>query len=323
MAKNKIKKEDLSKINPYNIQQHGISFSDWIKQVFIIKKDEFGKPLYRTITDRTEDGFKEVKIYKLKRIAELWLICLTALIKLEFAHNYKSYNKKDFQSYKFYGRYSILKNMILSAAPDELKYQLSKSITLQTISTAMKRIENDGFITIDYDHSVKYKEREEGKYFRTIKINHQKLVELSDFNLSKKERSKTWNNYHRCSREHRYIRKRIFSSLQPLINDLADKEKKMEYRKKLASLKLKLKGEYDVFQAFILHKQKLYKTKQINKMTIIKSEKDLSEELLSSMYNSSSGLPPEEYEKAYGIPGANCLTSSQEQALQDFYARIK
>ena len=98
----------------------------------------------------------------------------------------------------------------------------------------------------------------EGRNFRSIKVNHDKIVELSEFDLEpnyKQKDNASWNKYKRCSREHKWIKKRVISSLSKLSKELKDKERKAEFKKKLAALNLKLKNSFDVFKAYVITKQ--------------------------------------------------------------------
>ncbi len=134
-------------------------------------------------------------------------------------------------------------------------------------------------------------------------------MELSEFNLDKRKRSDTWKKYHSSSREHKWIRKRPVSYLKPLIEDLADKNKKEAFREKLRSLKLKLKNHQDVFKAFIINKQKMYKTSPLKNLTTIKSMKEYADEEIRIMYQNHD-------------TGEIVLSYEQQTILQNFIASI-
>ena len=272
MAKiKKLTKEQIAQINPFGYQHHYMTTSDWIQQCFEIQCDSKNKPIILPgckIFNEEGKLIQQFK-YKVKRKAELWMIALVIIMDLEMSVRTKdALNKKKVSDFAFYGSYNRIREKILASVDSRLVPQLSRTITLRSISTAMKRAEKSGFVNIEYDYSVTRKTCSKDENYRRITINYDKLMELSEFNLDKRTRSYTWKKYHRCSREHRWLAKRPVSYLKPLIEDLADKNKKEEFRQKLQGLKLKLKNYQDVFKAFIISKQKMYKTNELKNLTI-------------------------------------------------------
>lgn len=310
MAKQKyLTKEQMDLINPLGYQHHYMTTADWIKQCFEIQCDAANKPIIlpgRQIIDEHGNITQQYK-YKTKRKAELWMIALVIIMDLELITRTNNVLKnKKVNDFGFYGSYNRIREKILASVDSKLVPQLSHAITTRSISTSMKRAEASGFITIKYDETVTRKTCSVDKNYRRITINYDKLQELSEFNLSK-ERSETWKKYHSSSREHRWLRKRPVSYLKPLIEELADKQKKEEFKEKLKALNLKLKNHQDVFKAFIINKQKMYQTSKIDNLTAIKSTKDE----LSVMYQEPIVEPN------------FILTTEQSYILQDFYRRLR
>lgn len=292
MRHGRFSKEQLENINPLKMQHHYISTRDWINQCFIIQRDTTGKEII--IPDRTilsEDGtIVSQSKYKIKRVAELWMISLVILMDLEFNLRAKSVlnkNKKSkaIKDFAFYGSYKSIRNQILDSVDVKLRPQLSRSITIRTISTAMKRAELSGFINITYDETINRKNCTHEDNYRRITLNYDKLKEISTLDPFVNS-SYAWQKYHRCSREHRWMRKRPVSYLKPLIDDLSDKNRKEEFKQKLAKLKLRYKNEQDVLKAFIIKNQKMYSANtSLNKnLTAIKSVTEEADKQLMSMY---------------------------------------
>ena len=221
--------------------------------------------------------------------------------------NKKNKQMKDFA---FFGSYARIREKILDAVDEKLRPQLSRSITLRSISTSMRRAADSGFIKIEYNETVTRKTCSDTENYRRITINYDKMMELSEFNLDKRVRSNTWKKYHSSSREHKWLRKRPVSYLKPLIEELADKNRKEEYREKLKALKLKLKNHQDVFKAFIINNQKQYKTKPLKNLTTIKSMKEQADDEIRIMYVNHD-------------TGEVVLTPEQEAILLDFYAKLR
>ena len=282
----RLTKEQLALINPLGYQHHYMTTADWIKQCFEIQVDKNNKPIIvpgRQIIDENGNISQQYK-YIIKRKAELWMIALVIMMDLEFTTRTRQLlNNKKVKDFAFYGSYARIREKILDSVDSRLVPQLSHSITIKTISTSMKRAAASGFITINYDYDITRKTCSAEDNYRRITINYDKLMELSEFNLGK-TRSETWKKYHSCSREHRWLRKRPVSYLKGLIEDLADKNKKEAFREKLQALKLKLKNHHDVFKAFIMSKQKMYKTSGLKNLTTIKSLKDVADEEIRIMY---------------------------------------
>ena len=230
MAKvNKLSKEQVTLINPYGYQHHYMTTAEWIQQCFEIQNGPNGKPIIlpgRKIFNEEGNQVQQYK-YKVKRKAELWMIALVIIMDLEIAVRTRDViNKKKVNDFAFYGSYKRIREKILDSVDHRLVPQLSHTITIRSISTAMKRAEKSGFVKIQYDRTVTRNVCSVDDNYRRITINYDKLMELSEFNLDKRNRSETWKKYHRCSREHRWLRKRPVSYLKPLIEDLADKNKK-------------------------------------------------------------------------------------------------
>ena len=297
-VENVVKKSKINHINPYYCEHHYMLTTDWIKQCFEIQCDENGKPI--VVPDRPyfdENGnLTQQNKYKIKRKAELWMISLVIISDLEMITRKKKQKITDFA---FYGSLQRIRNIILNSVDPRLTPQLSRSITIKTISTSLRRAEKSGFIKIEYNRNITNKTCSHTENYRRITLNYEKLMELSEFNLERK-RSQTWLKYHSSSREHRWIRKRPISYLKPLIDELADANKKEEFRGKLAKLKLKLKNHQDVFKAWIMSKQKFYQTMELKNLTAVKSKKDESDDLLARMYQKpdTSGVVLTSHQKA-------------------------
>ena len=294
MAKQKyLNKDQIKLVNPLGYQHHYMTTENWINQCFEIQCDKAGKPIIlpgRQIIDENGNVTQQYK-YKIRRKAELWMIALVIIMDLELITKTRDViNNKKIKDFGFYGSYARIREKILASVDSRLVPQLSHSITTRSISTSMKRAEASGFITIKYDETVTRKTCSVDKNYRRITLNYDKLQELSEFNLSK-ELSETWKKYHSSSREHRWLRKRPVSYLKPLIEELADKQKKEDFKEKLNALKLKFKNHHDVFKAFIINKQKMYQTSGIDNLTAVKSMKGK----LSVMYQ-QHGAEPGEYE---------------------------
>lgn len=323
MAKVNLTKEQKAKANPFMLNNHYIGFDDWINQSFEMILDEDDKPIkvrgaLQCFDEHSNPVYNDR--YKLKRKNELWLILITYLIRLALQQQNKSVTQnREIEPYIYYGTYASLRDDLAKHYPKELKNQLKQSINLSTISTSMKRAAESGFIKIEYDHEVNSDNKRvmnaQGRHYRSIKLNYDKILELSSFNLDPKHEQKndyTWQKYHRCSREHKWIKKRIISSLLPLVEELKDKERKAEFKKKLAKLNLKLKGPQDVFKAFIITKQgdRFLPNEHVHdNLTALKSTKGYK------------GAPPPEEEIDYDSSGY-ALTAEQEAFLEAFYERI-
>lgn len=311
MASGQVKPKSKKEVcNPLGYEHHYMSFEEWVKQCFEIQYDNSGRPIIlpdKPIIDENGNVQKQFK-YKIKRKAEEWMIATVYIMELEKFFREKDFDnkKKQVEEFAFFGSLDRIRNKILSCVKKELVPQLSKTITRRSISTSLKRASASGFINITYDQTVTRKTCSIDKNYRRITLNYDKLQELSEFNLSN-ERSDTWKKYHRCSREHKWLRKRPVSYLKPLIDELADKQKKEAFRKKLRALKLKLKNHQDIFKAFIISKQKMYQTSKINNLTAIKSKKDE----ISVTYS------PPIVEPNY------VLTTEQSAMLQDFYNKLR
>lgn len=294
---------------PYGYEHHYMKTTDWINQCFQVQQNENGRPIIlpdRPIIDENGNVLKQSK-YKIKRFAELWMISLVLIMEIEFnVRNDKK--KRKTNDFAFYGTYGHLRNAILNSVDPRLVPQLSRSITVNTISTSMRRAEASGFIKIEYDKTVTNETCSDTNNYRRITLNYDKLMELSEFNLSK-ERSQTWKKYHSSSREHRFMRKRPVSYLQPLIEDLAKESKKEEFREKLAKLKLKYKNHQDVFKAWILTSQGFYITGANHNLTAVKSKQDAQDEIIARMYQK----PVED----------KVLTDEEKAILDDFLSKIK
>lgn len=307
-----LSKEQLALINPYGYQHHYMTTADWINQCFEIQQDNDGRPIIvpgHQIFNENGNIVQQYK-YKIKRKAELWMIALVVIMDLEFATRALSViNKKKVKEFAFYGSYNRIREKILDAVDSKLVPQLSRSITIRSISTSMKRAEASGFIKIEYDQTITRKTCSIDKNYRRITINYDKLMELSEFNLDKKKRSNTWKKYHSSSREHKWLKKRPVSYLKPLINELADKNKKEAFREKLKALKLKLKNHQDIFKAFIINMQKMYKTSPLKNLTTIKSMEEQATEEIKIMYQKHD-------------TDEIVLSPEQQAILQGFYASI-
>ena len=91
--------------------------------------------------------------------------------------------------------------------------------------------------------------------------------------------------------------------------DLKEEIDVEEFRQKLKALKLKLKNHQDVFKAFILSQQKMYKTSDLKNLTAIKSTKDQIAEELHVMYQNHD-------------TGEYVLSPYDRELLQAFYAKF-
>ena len=293
MAKKQVyTKAQKAVFNPLGYEHHYMLTEEWIKQCFEIQCDSSGKPIIlpdSPILDEHGNFIPQCK-YKIKRKAELWMIALVIIMDLEMVFRKDALvNNKHMKEFAFFGSYDRIREKILACVDSRLLPQLSRRITRRSISTSMKRAASSGFITIEYDETITRNTCSIDKNYRRITLNYDKLQQLSEFNLSR-ERSETWKKFHRCSREHRWLRKRPVSYLKPLIEELADKQRKEEFREKLKALNLKLKNHQDIFKAFIINKQKMYKTSNIDNLTALKSKKDE----ISVMYH-KHGLAPGVY----------------------------
>ena len=288
-----------------------MTIENWINQCFEIQCDSNGRPIIlpsKPIIDENGNVIQQTK-FKIKRKAEEWMIAVAYIMELEKFFREKAFDskKKQMEEFAFYGSYDRIRNKILSCVDSRLVPQLSRTITRRSISTSLKRAEASGFIKIKYDHTVTRNTCTADSNYRRITLNYDKLQELSEFNLTNK-RSKTWKNYHRCSREHKWLSKRPVSYLKPLIDELADKKRKEEFREQLKALKLKLKNHQDVFKAFIIKKQKMYKPSNLDNLTAIKSTKD---EMSVT------------YQKPVGVESDDPLTPEQMAILHDFYLKLR
>lgn len=313
MAKQKyFTKDQLAVLNPYWYEHHYMTTADWIRQCFEIQCDSSGKPVIvpgHQIVNESGVITQQYK-YVIKRKAELWMIALVIIMDLEMVTRTRTMLKKEkVKDFAFYGSYARIRERILDAVDPRLVPQLSRSITVRSISTSMRRAAASGFITIKYDETVTRKTCSTDDNYRRITINYDKLMELSEFNLDKHKRSNTWKKYHSSSREHKWLRKRPVSYLKPLIEDLADKNKKEVFREKLEALKLKLKNHQDVFKAFILNQQKMYKTSPLKNLTTIKSMKEQADEEIRIMYQNHD-------------TGEIVLSHEQQAILHNFIAQM-
>lgn len=316
MARKKVNKKDDFNILHY--RKHGLSTPEWIKRCFEIQTTPDGKPIVlpaKPIID--ENGIlRKQRKYKIKRHAELWMIALVAIMDIEYNTRYKAHrNKKQIDSFAFYGSYKLIRNLILNSVDERLVPQLSQSITFNTINTAMKRAEKSGFIKIEYDDTVNRENCSREKNYRRITLNYDKLVELCDFNLDKHKwcSSDIWKKYHHSSREHKFIRKRPVSYCKKLIDDLTDDKRKNEFKAKLAKLKLKYKNHHDILKAFINTKQKKYSVNNeysTKYLTTIKSEADDQAEMMRLMYQKPK-------------PSECVVTESQVELLKSFIDNIR
>lgn len=325
MAKVNLTKEQRAKANPLMLNSHYIDFDSWMNQSFEMILDEDDNPIkvrgaLQCFDEHSNPVYNDR--YKLKRKNELWLILITYLIRLALQQQNKSVaQNREIEPYIYYGTYASLRDDLAKHYPKELKNQLKQSINLSTISTSMKRAAESGFITIDYDYEVNSDNKRimnaQGRHYRSIKLNYDKILELSSFNLSPKYEQKndyTWQKYHRCSREHKWIKKRIISSLLPLVEELKDKERKAEFKKKLAKLNLKLKGAQDIFKAFIITKQcdRFSPNEHVHdKLTALKSTKGYK-----------GAPPPDVFDEDEYDDSGYTLTAEQEAYLEAFYERI-
>ena len=314
MGKRRFTQEQLKMINPYNYQHHFVKTTDWIKDSFEIQCDKRGNPIKlpaRPIIDENGNLIEQDK-FKLKRKAELWMIAMVIIMDLEFSSKSKSVaTKSKDATFAFYGSYKTIRNVILNSVDPQLVPQLSRSITIKTISTSMKRAEASGFVKIDYDETVTRRNCNKENNYRKITLCYDKLLELNYFETEKDHQSSEWTKYHASSREHRWMKKRPVSYLKPLIEDLSNKEKKAAFKEKLLKLKIKLKSDKDVMKAFILTKQKQYINKfTTDKLTAVKSNMEEADELVQLMYQN--------VDVATGV----IVTNEQRAMLQDFIQRI-
>lgn len=308
----KMKKQDF---NLLKYQHHGLSTAEWIKRCFEIQTTPDGEPIVIQCGSMINEDGKEIPLYKykIKRYAELWLISLVVMMDLEFAvRKNNAFHKKQSTDFAFYGSYSRIRNVILNSVDSRLVPQLSRSITFNTINTSLKRAAASGLINIQYDETVTRNTCTHDKNYRRITLNYDKLQELCDFEVTPKGRSKTWWKYHHSSREHKFMRKRPVSYCKKLIDDLADKNHKDEFKAKLAKLKLKYKNYHDILKAFIITNQKRYLAGNeyaIKFLTTIKSEEEVQNATLRYMYQKpdESGL---------------ALSEEQQQLLKDFYSLL-
>lgn len=315
MGKFRLTKEQMKVADPYEYHHHFLKTSNWIRQSFEIQCDKNGNPIKlpaRPIIDENGNVKQQTK-YKVKRRAEEWMIAIVIMMDLEKNTRIKSVaNKKKFDDFAFYGSNKIIRNTILNNVDPLLVPQLSRTITIKSISTSLKRAEASGFIKISYDHTYTKKDGSKKKNIRKIKLCYDKLMELNYFETGKNKDSYEWKKYHASSREHRWMLKRPVSYLKPLIEDLSKKEKKNEFKQKLLKLKLKLKSEKDVLKAFILSKQKKYiNSYTTDKLTAVKSNMEEADDLVNKMYRDV------DYDS-----GEFIMTDEQHLMLQGFIQRI-
>lgn len=311
-------KAELKKANPYELHKHYTSFDEWLAQELTVKTNADGsyKMKYANRYELDENGnYIQPQVLDIHHGVELWMICLTKLIdwSIVFAKN-EIANKREPKVFEYYGSYRSLRNAILKACPRDLRGQLTQSITVRTISTSMKRLAASGFIKIEYDPNFIGKTRDEkaamnaqGRHFRKITINYDKIIELSNFEFEKHNKTNVWTSYHDRSREHRWLKKRPYSSLNPILKDLSDKKKKREFAEKLARLHLKLKTAQDVFKAYILFVQNRY----------TKSE-DLTQNLTALKFTEM-----DEVKAAMAYDSSDAISPYQQAMLNDFINRIQ
>ena len=318
MGEKKIRltKEQMKLANPYQYHHHFMKTTDWIKHSFELQCDTNGNPIKlpaKPIVDENGKVIPQFK-YKVKRRAELWMIAMVIIMDLEMNTKIKSVaSKKNDISFSFYGSYNAIRNVILNSVDSRLVPQLSRTITIKSISTSMKRAEASGFIKIEYDRNVTRRTCTKELNYRKVSLCYDKLLELNYFETGQNKDSYEWNKYHASSREHRWMRKRPVSYLKPLMEDLSKKEKKEEFKQKLLKLKLKLRSEQDVLKAFILAKQKKYiNTYTKDKLSAVKSDMEEADSQVNLMYQNVDV-----------DTGEFILTDEQRYLIDNFVQRIK
>ena len=252
--------------NKWDYNRHFIGIKHWQQLMLDIRKDSDGN---ERIIYGKQIGFDKLNtpIYEefidIHFKVPLWIILTHEFLRLELQKRYKDVKEgKEPEDYVFYGKYKTIRKYILECVATKYKASLRRILTDSFIRNSIRRAAESGFLIVEYDYDVNFHNQqqmiEEGRNFRSIRVNHDKIVELSDFNLDpnyKLKDDESWNKYHRCSREHKWMKKRVISSLAKLNRELKIKEKKAAFKKKLAALNLKLKNAFDVLKVFVITKQ--------------------------------------------------------------------
>ena len=252
--------------NKWDYKRHFIGIKHWQQMMLEVRKDENGKDRIIYGKQIGYDKFN-TPIYEefvdIHFKVPLWMVLVHEFLRLELQKRYKDVKAGiDPGDYIFYGKYDTIRSYILECVAPKYKESLNRILTDSFIRNSIRRAAESGFLIVEYDYDVNFHNQkqmiEDGRNFRSIKVNHDKIVELSEFNLDpnyKLKDSSNWGRYHRCSREHKWMKKRIISSLNKLNEELKVKEKKAAFRKKLAALNLKLKNAFDILKVFVITKQ--------------------------------------------------------------------
>ena len=290
--------EQKNKANPWDYNNHFIGIKYWFHSMLEVRKDENGNDRIKYGKQIGVDN-NNVPIYEelldIHFKVPFWMILTHDFLRLDLQKRIKDVKEgKEPEDYVFYGKYATLRKHILECVGSKERKSLESILTDSYIRNSIRRAAESGFLIVEYDEDVNFHNKDEmisiGKNYRSIRVNHDKLVELSVFNLDpnyKLSNDENWKKFHRCSREHKWMKKRIVSSLTKLNEELKIKEKKAAFRKKLAALNLKLKSSFDILKVFVL-------TKQCDQFTPYKSVHENLTALKSKKKETVSSPPPEE-----------------------------
>lgn len=308
--------EEKRKANKWDYANHFIGCKFWYRSMIEVRKDSKGndRVLYgkQIATNNNIPVYEELLDIHFK--VPLWMILTHEFLRLELQKRASDVkNGKEPEEYVYYGKYDTLRKYLLECAAGEERRSLEAKLTDSYIRNSIRRAAESGFLIVEYDYEVNFDNIKEmiaeGRNFRSIRVNHDKLSELSVFDLDpeyKLKDNEDWKKYHRCSREHKWMKKRIISSLKKLSEELKVKEKKAAFKKKLAALNLKLKNAFDILKVFVI-------TKQCDQYTPYKSVHDNLTALKSKKAKSFS--PPPEDEEYY-------LSDDEAELLNWCYANI-
>ena len=252
--------------NKWDYHRHFVGIKHWQQMMLEVRKDANGEDRIIYGEQIGYDSFNRPiyeEFFDIHFKVPLWIVLTHEFLRLELQKRYKDVkNGKEPEEYVFYGKYETIRKYILECVSTKYKDSIKRILTDSFIRNSIRRAAESGFLIVEYDYDVNFHNKEqminEGKNFRSIRVNHDKIVELSNFNLDpgyKLKEDDNWNKYHRCSREHKWMKKRVISSLAKLNEQLRLKEKKAAFKKKLATLNLKLKNAFDVLKVFVITKQ--------------------------------------------------------------------
>ena len=291
--------EEKKKANPWDYANHFIGYKYWYHSMIEVRKDSNGNDRIKygkqIATNNNVPVYEELLDIHFK--VPFWMILVHEFLRLELQKRATDVKDgKEPEEYVFYGKYSTIRKYILECVAPNKRRSLEVIMTDSLIRNSIRRAAESGFLIVEYDLEVNFHNKKtminEGRNFRSIRVNHDKLAELSVFDLGpdyKLQESENWNKFHRCSREHKWMKKRIISSLKKLSEELKVKEKKAAFKKKLAALNLKLKNAFDILKVFVI-------TKQCDQFTPYKNVHDNLTALKSKKKANISSPPPEDEE---------------------------